>query len=111
MKHQLPEVFMKQYRDVRDATDACYQAIVEVPNVVKKIAGLPLSDKYNFKLEQVASHPLGEQLGLKSQESAFSFWLKMDFVVEDGKVIWQAPAGDAPGCLARLFGGLFGKSG
>jgi len=110
MKHQLPEVFMKQYRDVRDATDACYQAIVEVPNVVKKFAGLPLADKYNINLEEVASHPIGKQLGLKSQESAFSFWLKMDFVVEDGRVIWQAPTGNAPGCLPGLLGRLFGRS-
>lgn len=107
MKHQLPEVFMKQYRDARDATDACYQAIVEIPNVVKKFAGLPLPDKYNFNLEEVASHPIGEQLGLKSQEAALSFWLKMDFVVEDGKVIWQAPTGEARGCLPGLLGKLF----
>jgi hypothetical protein len=94
---------------VRNATDACYQAIVEVPNVVKKISGWPLADKYNFNLEGVASHPIGEQLGLKSQESALSFWLKMDFVVEDGTVIWQAPAGNSPGCLAGLLGMLLGK--
>ena len=109
LKHQLPEVFMKQYRDVRDANEACYQAIVELPNVVKKFSGLPLSDKYNLKLEEVASHPLGQQLGLKSQESALSFWLKMDFVVEDGKVVWQAPAGNASGCLPGLLGKLLGR--
>ena len=108
LKHQLPEVFMKQYRDVRDANDACYQAIVELPNVVNKIAGLPLADKYNLNLEEVASHPLGEQLGLKSQEAALSFWLKMDFVVEDGRVIWQAPTGSGGGCLPGLLGSLFG---
>jgi hypothetical protein len=100
---------MKQYRDVRDANEACYQAIVELPNVVKKFSGLPLSDKYNLKLEEVASHPLGQQLGLKSQESALSFWLKMDFVVEDGKVVWQAPTGNASGCLPGLLGKLLGR--
>ena len=109
MKHQLPEVFMKQYRDVTNAQEACYQAIVEVPNVVKKFTGLPLFDKYNFKLEDVASHPMAQQLGLKSQESVFSFWLKMDFVVEDGRVIWQAPTGEASGCLPGLLGKLMGK--
>jgi hypothetical protein len=107
--HRLPEVFMKQYRDVRDATDACYQAIVEVPNVVKKISGMPLPDNYNFNLEQVASHPIGQQLGIKNQESALSFWLKMDFVVEDGAVIWQAPSGNSPGCLPGLLGKLLGR--
>lgn len=107
--HQLPEVFMKQYRDVRNATDACYQAIVEIPNVVKKISGLPLPHKYNINLEEVASHPIGEQLGLKSQESVLSFWLKMDFAVEDGKIIWQAPTGERRGCLAGLLGMLFGR--
>jgi hypothetical protein len=109
MKHQLPEVFMKQYRDVRNANNACYQAIVELPNVVKKFSGLPLPVKYHLKLEEVASHPIGQQLGLKSQESAFSFWLRMDFVVEDGKVIWQAPIEEAPGCLPGLFKRLFGR--
>ena len=108
-KHQLPEVFMKQYRDVRDAHDACYQAIVEMPNVVKTINGFPLRDKYNVKFEDVASHPIGQQLGIRDQESALSFWLKMDFTVENGRVIWQAPAQESSGCLSGLFRMLFGR--
>ncbi len=110
LKHQLPQVFLKQYRDVADAQNACYQAIVELPNVVRSFNGFLLPHKYNFTLEDVASHPLGEQLGLKSQESALSFWIKMDFTVADGKVIWQAPAAnDAPGCLSALFGKRLGR--
>lgn len=108
--HQVPEVFMKQYRDVGNANQACYQAIVEVPTVVKKFAGGHLPDKYHLKFEEVASHPIGQQLGLKDQQSVFNFWLKMDFVVEDGRVIWQAPTGEASGCLPGLLGILFGRS-
>jgi len=109
VKHQLPEVYLKQYRDVRNANDACYQAIVELPNVIKKFAGMPVFDKYNVKFEEVASHPITQQLGLNNQEAVFSFWLKMDFVVEDGKVIWQAPTGEAPGCLPGFLAKLLGK--
>jgi hypothetical protein len=110
LKHQLPEVFLKQYRDVANAQTACYQAIVEVPNVVHSISGFLLPHKYNFTLEDVQSHPIGEQLGIKSQQSALSFWIKMDFTVADGRVVWQAPTtNDNPGCLSALFGKLLGR--
>lgn len=108
--HQVPEVFMKQYRDIANANQACYQAIVEVPTVVKKFSGGPLHDKYQLKLEQVASHPIGQQLGLKDQQSVFSFYLKMDFVVENGRVVWEAPTAAATGCLPGLFGRLLGRA-
>ena len=106
--HELPEVFLKQYRDVRDATDACYQAIIELPNKVHKFSGFPLFDTYNIKFKDVSSHPLGEQLGLKNQQAALSFWLKMDFTVQDGRIVWQARTEESTNWLARLWKKLFG---
>jgi hypothetical protein len=106
--HQMPEAFLKQYRDVRNATDACYQAIVEVPNKIRKFSGFPLFDQYNIKFKDVASHPIIEQLGIKSQQAVLSFWLKMDFTVQDGKIVWQAPTGESTNWLAWLWKKLIG---
>ncbi len=108
LHQQLPEVYLKQYRDIADARQACYQAIVEATNKVESFSGWPLAHKYNFELSTLQSHPMEAQLGLKSQEAVLSFWLKMDFVVENGRVIWQWSEEQPKGCLPSFLAGLVG---
>lgn len=88
----VPQVFLKQFRDAVDGTRACYQAIVESPARVQKITGGLLPGDYAFELETLASQPIAEQLGIRSQRAHLAYWAEMSFRVGDGQVLWQAGA-------------------
>jgi uncharacterized protein with NAD-binding domain and iron-sulfur cluster len=106
--HQVSQVFLKQFRSATDGLAASSQAIVEAATQVEKFNGLAFLDKYQVTLHSVDSHPLAADLGLKSQAALLSFRVDMDFVLEDGTIIWQAGSPERRGCLpllGRLMGG------
>jgi hypothetical protein len=87
---EVPQVFLKQFRSVENGLAASSQAIVEAPTQVERLDGFSFLDRFSFDLHRVDSHPIADDLGLKSQDALLSFWLEMDFVLKDGSVIWRA---------------------
>ncbi len=95
VNNRIPLVFLKQFRDVTNTQQACYQAIVEAPIRVKRFhQGGFLSDKSILNLNPLDSHPLARTLGLKledgRQRSAAGLWMKVDFTLEEGREVWRA---------------------
>jgi|GEM_PF-689301 len=86
-------VFLKQFRDIENADTACYQAICEAPAKVTKFRGGGLLEgTYSLDIEQVASHPIIQEMGLEIQElkALRGFYVDFDFEFLNGRVIWQA---------------------
>jgi uncharacterized protein with NAD-binding domain and iron-sulfur cluster len=84
-------VFLKQFRDVADGQLACYQAIVEAPS---RLVGLrqagALAGEYRVTLDQYASHPIRDELGLAEQSALRGWYVDFDFDLEVGKEVWKA---------------------
>jgi hypothetical protein len=86
----MPLVFMKQFRDVTADQNAAYQAIIEAPSPLTGLHAELMGD-YDFVLaDALASYPLTQDLGLKSQKALLCVKVKMDFQISPGKVIWEA---------------------
>lgn len=91
-KMSIPQVFLKQFRDIVNPLDACYQAVVEADAQVDRFTGWLLPGKYLLTVEDLAGVPLDHDLGLRgAQEPVFSYWLNLDMTLDNGKIIWQAP--------------------
>jgi hypothetical protein len=90
---EIPMVFLKQFRDVRDGDKACYQAIVEATARLEKLhQGFPyLRQKFEVRIENFDSHPIVTELGLKLKQTAqLAFWLNFDFSFGNGTEIWKS---------------------
>lgn len=85
-----PQFYLRQFRSVEDGRQASPQQITSSGVTVKKIAGRRLRTTFDFELEPLDSHPVAAELGVKSQSTPAAFELKMDFVLENGKVLWEA---------------------
>jgi hypothetical protein len=93
---KVPMVYLKQFRDVADGRNACYQAIVESPNRVTNPLDIRagwLEGDWEIAVEQYASVKMIDHLGLHADggvaRSAFHFWITMAFTAEDGTVVWR----------------------
>jgi hypothetical protein len=89
----VPMVFLKQFRDVADGRNACYQAIVEAPN---QMPGLPigggfLHGDWELAIAEFYTVKIIEHLGLRVVDgkvpSAFHFWVQMAFTAQPGRVV------------------------
>ena len=90
---EVPMVFLKQFRDVRDGDKACYQAIVEATATLEKLHnGFPyLRQKFEVSIENFDSHPIVTELGVKlTQTAQLAFWLHFDFYLGNGTEIWKS---------------------
>jgi hypothetical protein len=100
----MPMVFLKQFRDARIGTNACYQAVVEAPAHITKFrrAGEIAAD-YQVKIHNYTSHPIVADLGLTGtvaagtdtwSANALSAWYAdFDFQVLDATRIWTSLGG------------------
>jgi uncharacterized protein with NAD-binding domain and iron-sulfur cluster len=95
---EVPIVLLKQFRDATNPWKACYQAIIETPAKLNAFykGGLLQAGKYLVSLNDLASHPLAQELGLQmeqgQQEAIPGFWVNIDFTLEDGTEIWSNTA-------------------
>jgi uncharacterized protein with NAD-binding domain and iron-sulfur cluster len=87
-----PQIFLKQFRSVSDGERASEQQITDGTVTVNRISGRPLLSEFQFKLHHLDSHPVAAELGVADQATRLAFEIEMDFVLEDGRVLWQAPA-------------------
>ncbi len=83
-----PLIFLKQFRDAADPRKACYSALIDAPiRVTNFRQGGFLRDAYHVQVNQLASHPLCESLGLakNGQIAAAAAWLDLDFSLGFGR--------------------------
>ena len=76
-----------------DGVVASQQQITDGGVKLKNIRGRPLIGEFNFTLHHLDSHPLTKELGVECQTTHLAFEIEMDFVLNDGRVLWQGPAG------------------
>lgn len=85
---QIPMVFLKEFRDVTDPSQASFQAIVETQAKSNKFhGGKILMDAYDINIELCDSHPIRADLGLAPSgpiRSKLSFWVSYDFEIGIG---------------------------
>lgn len=89
----VPMVFLKQFRDATDPTRACYQAVLEAPAHLEKFYAGWFTHPHDIAIVPYASHPIVAECGLAGQtiRADHGFWCKMDFAMELGRVIAEAP--------------------
>ena len=87
----LPEFYLRQFRSVGDGRRASpRQQITDAVATVQRIKGRPLLSQFKFTLQQRDSHPVGDELGLDNQSTQAAFEVQMDFVLQEGSVLWEA---------------------
>ena len=93
VEEDVPMVLLKQFRDAHEPGAACYQAVVCVDMVVSAFRGGGLlPDDYQVKVEQLDGEPIMRELGVpQSCRPRLAFWLDFDFVVQLGRILWEAP--------------------
>jgi len=91
----IPMIFLKQFRDVEDASKACYQSLVEVDAQLKfnplPRGGLLYGD-YTVTINSFASHPFQSDFGFTASklDPLTCFWCLFNFHMGNGKEIWRA---------------------
>lgn len=98
----LPTVFLKQFRDAKAGTKACYQAIIEAEYTADDFQDCQLfltnPPDVDITIKYLESHPIAQELGLKpvkrEEPERFrgKFWLKAksSFRLEEGKIIRES---------------------
>lgn len=88
-ERRVPQLFLKQFRDVADSHMACYQAITEVMAQVTRFDALPGLVEYDMALAHLDSSPVARDLGIAAQQRLLGVKLAFDMTVEPGRVLWQ----------------------
>jgi hypothetical protein len=87
----LPQIFLKQFRDIADGTRACYQAVTLARYKVTRLIGVSFEDRYAIDLQALDSTPVAAALGLTpATETGLGVRVEMDMQLENGRVLWQA---------------------
>jgi Acetoacetate decarboxylase (ADC) len=87
------QVFLKQVRAVGDGSQAALQQVTEATYQVNKMSGRPLEHEYEVELRSLSSDPLAERLGLQPNlTTRTAFRTESEFVLETGRVVWDAAA-------------------
>jgi len=95
LRPSLPMVFLKQFRDIGNATGACYQAIVgaEADQIALKSLRL-LMRRFRLRIEPLATQPIAQTLGLELDSRGQLFipgglQIQFDFRINEGHLIWS----------------------
>ena len=87
---RVPQLFLKQFRDVADGTRACYQAITQTLGEVTRFDSLPHLTEYAMVLENLASSPVASDFGIAPQQTVLGAAFEYDMTIQPGQVLWQA---------------------
>lgn len=90
LKEQVPQLFLKQFRDVADGTRACYQAITEAMGQVTRFDSAPHLTEYAMDLAALDSSPVAADFGIAPQQTVLGAEFEYDMTIQPGKVLWQA---------------------
>jgi hypothetical protein len=111
------QVFLKQFRESADGTRACYQTVVEAPIDVKRSVLRPSGRDWQVAIHHLDSHPIGYEMGVRTQRPELAFEGELDMVVEVGVDVGgygvgprvMTPAHDgAPPWIEAAFADAFG---
>jgi hypothetical protein len=87
-------VDLMQFRDPRDNTRACYQAIVDCTMKVDRFRGAwPLHGPWTVQVADFASHQVITDFGFPADGTVpvdMALQIHMDFSCPSGEVVWQA---------------------
>ncbi|MEA2451234.1 MAG: hypothetical protein QOG63_3166, partial [Thermoleophilaceae bacterium] len=86
-----PQIYLKQFRSIARGDRASSLQITESGVTLKRITGRPLPAEFDVTLHHLDSHPVEAELGIRSQRTRLAFEVEMDFVLDEGTVLWQAP--------------------
>ncbi len=90
-----PVVNLKQFPDIEDASEACYQEICTAPMKLTKIRGAGrLKGQFQIEVPTYASHDVAGDLGLAGAGPVYpveyGMYIDMDFTVPAGKRVWRS---------------------
>src|SRR3954471_14212161 len=88
--HRVDQLFLKQVRATDDGRQADLQQVVVAPAITRNVRAHQLDHDYDLKLHHLDSHPLGQELGLADQRVTMACRLEFDFLIEAGRVLWDA---------------------
>jgi uncharacterized protein with NAD-binding domain and iron-sulfur cluster len=92
LRTEVPQIFLRQFRAPEGNGEASELQIVTAPaRIVEGSFRAASLGTHRLELSPLASHPLEEQLGLESGPLGPAFRVRMDFTVENGRVLWSAP--------------------
>ena len=91
-KGVIQQVFLKQVRDAERGELAALQQVVEARSTVStgSLRWRQLRGRYELSMNELATHPLGEELGLVDQTVRLAFATEFGFRMEPGVVRWSA---------------------
>lgn len=90
LAERVPQLFLKQFRDVADGRNACYQAITEAMGQVTRFDALPHLIDFDMVLEPLDSSPIAQDFGLSPQQRVRGVQITYDMMIHPGQVLWQA---------------------
>jgi hypothetical protein len=92
LSERMPNVFLKQVRDVSDGLSAALQQVTALDYGIVSISSAPLLNEHTLTVHHLDSHPVGEELGLSSQTLGVAYKANVEFTVGGGRVLWDAMA-------------------
>jgi len=87
---KIPQLFLKQFRDVENGDQACYQAITESMGQVTGFNALPRALLYDMIISPLDSSPVATDFGITPNQTLLGAQLKFDLEILPGKTLWQA---------------------
>ena len=81
---EVHQVFLKQFRDAEDGTRAAYQSVVEAPCKILRVSNKLVGRDADVTIHQLDSHPIAQEMGVRSQRAQIVFDAELDMIVEHG---------------------------
>jgi hypothetical protein len=95
IRGEVPMVFLRQFRSIAVADEACYQAITRAPCLLRKFHGAGIARAHLLSIHPADSCPLVADLGLAGPtiDTGLGLWLGIDFLMDVGANLWEAGSG------------------
>ena len=90
LAERVPQLFLKQFRDIADTRGACYQAVTETMGEITRFDSFPDILQFHMQLEALASSPIAAQFGIAPSQRIEGVRIEYDMTISSGRVIWQA---------------------
>ena len=87
---RIPQLFLKQFRDISQGRNACYQAITETTGEITGFESLPEIVELDMVLEPLDSAAIAAEFGIAPQQRLRGAQLSFDMTINPGRVLWQA---------------------